>query len=238
LRIVLPYYAGGLIALPLAQAAGAGVEALRDRRAARVVLAAPALVLALMACLLLVENIAERTLYLPVRMTLDGALATTDGRLRLAAPLLAAAAGIGVWWALRGTRFARVAVIGVVAIVIGDQVALWAAFLPFGRSDALHTGPSPAVRHLQTRLSADGARFTGSPYLVGHGLSPMLYGLRDVRSVSALPVGRYATYALAHYRGYNFTLQDFPLMPRPALLDLAAVRYVNRQHDRPTTRRC
>jgi hypothetical protein len=223
LRIVLPYYAGGLIALPLAQAAGAGIEALRDRHGARVVLVAPLLVLAGMACLLLVENVGEKALTLTVRRTLDGALATTDGRIRLAAPLLAAATGVGVWRALQGTRFARGAAVAVAAIAIGDLMALWAAFLPFERSPALRAGPSPAVRHLRARM-VDGARFTGSPNLVGHGLTPMLYGLRDVRNVSALPVGRYAAYALAYYRGYSVTLQEFPLIPRPALLDLAAVR--------------
>jgi hypothetical protein len=114
----------------------------------------------------------------------------------------------------------------VAAIAIGDLMALWSAFLPFDRSPALRDGPPPAVRHLQARLAGNGARFTGSPNLVGHGLTPMLYGLRDVRSVSALPVGRYAAYALAHHRGYSVTLQEFPLIPRPALLDLAAVRYL------------
>jgi hypothetical protein len=224
--IILPKYAGILVVLPLTQALGAGVEALRDERRGRALGVALALVLAGVASLRLVQNISVPSGVLPLRDALDGALGAAGGRLRLALPLSAAATVVGLWWVLRGRRAARWIPLGAVLLAIAEQVLLWPAILSHERSQALRSDPSRAVRALQAALAGYEARFTGVPVVVGHGLTPMLHGLRDVRSVAALAVGRYQAYAHAFYPSQFATLQDFPLQPQAALLDLAAVRYI------------
>jgi len=101
--------------------------------------------------------------------------------------------------------------------------------VPFTRqpvANVLAAPPSPAVRFLRSRLAARNARMIGVPFFVGYPLTPMLFGLPDMRGVSALPVRRYYNYlhAISPKAG-DFTIQHVPVLTSP-LLDLAAVRYV------------
>ena len=89
----------------------------------------------------------------------------------------------------------------------------------------LASPPSPAVRFLEDRLSDGGARMMAIPYLVGHPISPMLFGLADFRGFSALAVRRYSDYVRLLSPGADLTVQEI-WSPKSPLLDLAAVRYV------------
>jgi hypothetical protein len=81
------------------------------------------------------------------------------------------------------------------------------------------------VAFLQSRLADSRWRMSAMP-LVGQPLTHMLFGLPDLRGLSALPVARLREYlALIDPAGSPMTFQQ--VMPqRSPLYDLAAVRYV------------
>jgi hypothetical protein len=205
LELIVPRYAWPLVLLPLAQAAGAelGTLATSGGRGAWLV----ALVV------FGAGAIAVRVAYAPPLA-------------RILLPLVVAAVAVGVCLALRPTRLSSWCAAVLAAVAVLEQLT---TMLPFTRqrpSAALASPPSPAVRFLRTRLGAEDARMTGLSQAIGRPLTPMLFGLTDVRGLSALAVRRYYEYLRAiSPRGVWFTGQDTPVVRSP-LLDLAGVRYV------------
>jgi hypothetical protein len=226
LRLLLPYYAWPLVSLSLTQAAGAAVAGFGEKRGRRAVAMGMLLVLAATPTLKLVRDWPTMWSTLPFGFALQQALADGAGRARLVVPYLVAAAALGAAVALRRTAFARWSAAVLVILAVAEQVVLWSTWSQFPRSDVLGADAPPSVRFLQQHLAGGAARFTAQPVTIGHGLTPILYGLADARGVSALPVARYVSYInAADQHGINFTMQALPAA-RSALLDLAAVRYV------------
>jgi hypothetical protein len=103
---------------------------------------------------------------------------------------------------------------------------VWTPWLQHPRSRVLTAPPSPAARLLQEGLDDGNGRFVANPVTVAHGLTPMFFGLADLRGVSALPVARFADYMhAADPQEKVLTIHTIPRAPSP-LLDLAAVRYL------------
>jgi hypothetical protein len=204
LRLVLPMYAWPLIVLPLTQAVGDGLAALgRPREWRRVGLALGCFVAA------------GVTIQLLRNWTTAVWLA----------PAACASLALTACLALQRARRGTAAIAGLVTLMIAEQIWTIAPFLVHPRSRVLTDAPSPAVQFLQSKLSAGDARFAGIPLLVGTPVSPMLFGLPDLRNLSALPVRRHLEYmrAIGPQTG-DFTTQAVTKTRSP-LLDLAAVRY-------------
>jgi len=232
LHLILPYYAGALLVLPLTQAIGSAVAALGSERGLRASLVAWVVVLAGFASLALVgkPELPGTFISKPFGPVLREVLETPGGLLRLVIPPAVTGAALAACWMLRRTSAARWYPSVFAALAIGEQIAVWAAFPSYERSAVLSSGPSAAVEFLQSGLADGGARFSATPYVVGNGLTPMLYGLRDARGVSALPVERYQAYVrAAGDDSGQLTLETLP-SAHSALLDLAAVRYVAASH--------
>jgi hypothetical protein len=234
LRYVLPYYAWALVALPLTQAVGRGVERLETGVGRWTALATFAPILAGSTVLLFTTDYSSVAPLLDATgwwnrglvLRLQGMLAQPAGVARAVAPAACAAAAIAV--AFIGARRGRVRAGAVAAslLVIGEGIALWWPVIVQPRSAVLSAAPSPALEFLRSRLADGQTRFIGVPYTVGHPLTPLLFDLRDFRGVSALPARRYVEYLRAFDpNAAQFTLQQ-PSVRTSPLLDLAAVRFV------------
>src|SRR4029077_10963230 len=92
-------------------------------------------------------------------------------------------------------------------------------------------------RVLRDRLADGSGRMVGVPHRVGYPVTPMLFGLADIRGFAALPLRRYVDYL----RAVDGAAPTGPVprsdmasamvvqhvrTPRSPLLDLAAVRWV------------
>ena len=223
LRLVMPTYAWPLVALPLAQAAGAGLVALGSpggRRAASIG------VIVVWAGLLSLWPAADLNSYFNYATVLRAALARREGIIRLVVPPMLALLVASAGRLMRHGRSSRRYAVGVAVLAVLEELLVLAPRAHQQPSAALVGPPSPAVRWLQASLAAHDARFAGVPYTVGYPMTPMLFGLPDVRGVAALPIRRLQLYRDAMAPGaWDFTIQDAPFARSP-LLDLAAVRYV------------
>jgi hypothetical protein len=223
LHLIQPYYACVLLALALTQATAAAVEGL-DRPAGRfaLLLALVAVAAGLYEFVLAPELARSRSTPLQFDRALREVLATPDGRLRVLVPPLLAAAAVAACYAARRTRAARWCASGIVVLAAAELLVLSRPWLQLSRSETLAAPPSPAVQWLSEHL--DESRFHATPIGVGFALTPMFYGLRDVRGVSALPVRRYVEYvsAASPTEGVH---QAIARVSSP-LLDLAAARYL------------
>src|SRR5262249_45007959 len=106
----------------------------------------------------------------------------------------------------------------------------------FERSFVLRSGPSEVTTRLQALLSGGYWRFIGVPVDVGSPNTSVLFELRDLRSVSAIPVRR-----LKEFMELAGPSEDFPTFQNPStiglpMLSLAAVKYVIYSDDRYRSR--
>jgi hypothetical protein len=231
LRYILTLYAWPLVLLPLTQAAGRGIEMLTALTPRQIVLASAG---SLIACLALWITCGVNP------------LAVLPGRafLQLLLPPAAAVVVLGLCFALRRSRLARCCAPALILAIVCERLLADTPQLRQPASAVLASPPPPAVRFLQTRLAAAQARMVGVPHRVGYPLTPMLFGLPDVRNFSALPVRRYMEYIRAASRAEDgpdrsaraakasifdlaplMVVQHVPLARSP-LLDLASVRFV------------
>jgi len=223
LRFVLPTYVWPLVSLPLTQACGAAVDALSSTKGRRAALAALGVVCAGFVLLSLVVDEEPFFLYATILRT---ALSEPGGWMRLVLPPISVLAVLVACFAMRHMRVARGQAVGVAVLVVLEELLVVAPLARERPSTVLAAPPSPAVRFLQVALASGDGRIVGVPYTLGHPLTPMLFGLPDIRGVSALPVRRLQLYREAIHAGSrDFTIQDIPVTRSP-LLDLAAVRYV------------
>jgi hypothetical protein len=203
-RLILPMYAWPLVALALAQAAGSGVRALSGPGSLRAGGIALVLLLGLALALVSGAPFAARTVL----------------------PVVAAAIVLAACTLARRTWLARFVGAALVTLAIGEHVLTMRPLVLHPASAVLASPPSPAVRFLQERSAGGDARLIGIPYVVGHPLSPMLYGLADLRGYAALTVRRFHDYVIAMRAfGADLTVQEIWTAKNP-LLDLAAVRYI------------
>ena len=232
-RYILSFYAWPLIVLPLTQAAGRGVEMLPSLKPRQIALASAG---SLIACL---------GLWIASGVNPLGVLAGQRGiLLQLLGPPMAAVAVLSLAFALRGSRWARWCGPALIVAIVCERLFAVIPTLRQKGSPVLTSPPSPAVRFLQPRLTADRARMVGVPYRIGYPLTPMLFGLADIRNFSALPIRRYLEYIRAASPTEpapgrlpweaQVSITDLaPLMvvqhvrfARSPLLDLAGVRFV------------
>lgn len=223
-------YCWVLVALPLTQAAGAGVAVLMTRRARRIVLLALGLMVLGALCLLLVQDFVAGSgfLDLPMRRAFVTTLDQPTGWLRLVLPL--AMATILAMWLAAAPR-AGLSPRGALLIVVLASAELVVALAPtiwWRDSKVLGSLPSPAVRFLRERL--DGRyRMVAVPWFIGYPSTPSLFGLPDIRAIGALPAERYVQYLQTISPSVDwFYMQHAGNVVRHPLLDLGAVRYVVR----------
>jgi hypothetical protein len=185
-RLILPFYGLPLVALPLSQAAGRGVEVLT---------AVPARVLGLAAVAPILLCLA---LWLVCAPGAGLALAVTLAKTPL--PWLIPAVTVlltAVALAARRSRVAWFVAPAMTILIICERLIANAPQLRQPTSEVLASPPSPPVRFLQDRLADGTGRMIGVPHRVGYPVTPMLFGLADVRGFAALPLRRYADYLRA-----------------------------------------
>ncbi len=226
LKFIYPMYCAVLISLPLAQASGRGVAVLSTPRARRAVLTALALVLAGALCLTRVNDFGDKSLfYFPLRSVLMRLLSQPGGQLRLALPL-AVATAVAAWITARTSVTRRGAAL-VVALAACELLATVPPTVWWSDSKVLASPPSPAVRFLQERLADGGSRMLGANEWIGQPATPSLFGLADIRAISALPIERYVRFLEAIEPKLSWFYMQAPgRVTRHPLLDVAAVRYV------------
>jgi hypothetical protein len=233
IRLILPFYALPLVLLPLTQAAGTGVEVLA-RASARVLgLAAAAPLLICLALWLVCFPAAG--------LTLAAALARTPHTWLV--PALVVVIGCTAA-ALRRSPLVRFVAPTLTVAMICERIVAGAPQLRQPTSEVLASPPSAAVRFLQDRLSDGTSRMLGVPHRVGYPMTPMIFGLADLRGFAALPLRRYAEYLRAvdvaappaapsprSDMASSMVVQHVRVA-RSALLDLAAARWlvVPRRH--------
>lgn len=217
--LIQPTYAWSLVVLVLCHSVGRGVQAFGSTGEQRgFLLALLALPVASLS-LLLIRDAPDLTSFATV---LRETVASRDGMILLLLPHAFAVVAIAVCLAIKRTGLAASVL---VSLIIIERLA---TVLPLTRNlpaEVLSSPPSPAVRFLEERLSAGDSRMMGFPLQVGYPLSPMLFGLPDLRQASALPVRRFHDYL----RGVSPEDTTTVLTARVAvspLLDLAAVRYL------------
>jgi hypothetical protein len=232
LHFVYATYCWVLVAVVLTQAAGRGVAVLAAAGARRVVAVALGLLVLGVLCFLLVNAFIPEAGFLDpsIRRAFMAALGRPGGWLRLALPLAVAAV---VAWTVAASRagLARRGAFVVVALASAELVASVAPTVWWRDSNVLTSPPSRAVRFLREHL--DGRyRMVGVPWYVGYPSTPSLFGLPDIRAISAIPVERYLQYlqVIAPSTPWFFMQHTGDVVRHP-LLDLAAVRFVVR----PTT---
>jgi hypothetical protein len=222
LSLVLPIYAPGLIALVLAQCAGRGVEAAREARGRRALLAGLAVTFAGGAALLAIDL---REWWPRGAEIVRNARSSPQAALRLLLPAVVLPA-VAVFAALGRKSWQRFAPTALAALIVAEQLAnvLPLAHLP--ASKVLSSPPSPAVKFLQERLAGGDSRLLGTSMRIGFPHTPSIFGLADGRGVFALAVRRYADYlGLVGPKSISTTLHA----PQPAkspLVDLAAIRWI------------
>lgn len=225
---VYPMYAWSLVALPLTQAAGKGVDVLSMRRAWWTVLVALAVVLAGGSSLVSGWYVFSGTIFaFPLRGVFQASLEGWTGWLCLVLPLaLLPCVVVGLLVAAR-TRFGDRCALAATVLGALELLCCLAPTTWFPDSNVLGSPPSPAVRFLQQGLDGGQYRMLGSPRSLGLPATPSLFGLADVRGTAALPVERYARYLEAISPKARWYVWQFPgSVRRHPLLDLAGVRYV------------
>jgi len=228
LSMVYPAYSWALVTLPVTQAAGHGVAVLSTPRARGAVVAALVLVLLGALSLLFVTDLEPGTLFqLPVRRAVVSALGRPWGWLALALPLaLALVVAVSIAFAARSGLSARsaglIAGLAICELLVTIPPTIW-----WRDSRVLASPPSNAVRFLQEHLADGRFRMHAVAPSIGHPATPSLFGLADVRTVSALPAERYVRYLeiIEPSTDWFFTQSPGKIARHP-LLDLGAVRYV------------
>lgn len=222
LRLITASYAWPLVILALTQTAGGCVDASTRSQS----LAAEVLGLALLLAGALTLWFLATSGVSPFDALLAEAAQSPNGLLRLGLPLILAAFAVSACFVLRRVRRVHLCAALLTALMVLEQMLTMAPLTRQRRSAVLSSPPSPAVEFLQHQLADGNGRILGVPSWIGSPLSPMLFGLSDLRARSPLPVLRHYQYMHAVSPGAgSHTLQDVPLIRSP-LLDLAAVRYV------------
>jgi len=227
IRYVYATYGWSLVALPLTQAAGRGVEVLSTSRGRHLILAALGVALLGTVSLLFVKDhvVGSALFDLPVRGAMLSTL-TNGARWRLLLPLAFVVPAVTLVIVTPGNagrwRATAVAALAVVELLATLWPAAW-----YEDSKVLAASPSSSVRFLQRRLDPRRDRMLAVPIQVGHPATPALFGLPDFRGLANIPIERYVRYldVIAHPANWLFDQHTGTVMRSP-LLDLAAVRYV------------
>src|SRR5262249_36472224 len=164
----------------------------------------------------------------PIRLYLDAVLATTSGKLWLVLPALVA---VGAILAFVGVpRLRARAAPGLAALAPGGAFVVVARFARGPVSPVLPRPPAPQAAWLRERLGS-AFRMHALPFRTARPNSETLFGLRDVRHNSALPIARYAAYLAAMRKpGFFYVEQTVdaaagPLLDRASVAAAAAGRF-------------
>ena len=241
ISFILPWYCYPLIVVPLCIAAGFGLKRLGNESCTKQLLTWLAVGLAVAACAFLVSA--------PIGWRIRDAFETMAGPGLLydvfAAPVRLNTYHLGIWPTLISPIFG---VSAIAAYVVGRRVGLRATLalailalveaaairiptIGFERSNAARAEPAAATARLQTLLATGLWRFTGVPPWEAAGPNTsLLFELRDLRSFSALSVGRHTKFLeLAGKPSEDASHRpqwQYPVAIQPAMLSLAAVKYV------------
>lgn len=241
-RIILPWYCYPLLVLPLCMAAGFGLQILgaNARKGLLIVLLGGGLAFAAMVYLMAMPigwrlQDAANALLEPglARGVLLGPLPIKESILANWTIFLSPVAGmvaVGVYLFMGRNNLSR-AVMALAVLALVEAAAIRIPTVEFERSVVADAPPSAATTRLQELLLDGSWRFTGVPPLeVAGPNSALLFELRDLRSFSALAVRRHAKFiALAGKQSedpWNHPQWQYPVAIRPAMLALAAVKYV------------
>jgi len=229
LSLISPRYIWCLVALVLTQAAAGGLEELRSGRPMRQSWWAVALVTVSSALSVGLADHPDRAI--PLRDTVTRALHDPAMVAALVAPILLAAACF-LAFAVCGPRRSSVPVtLLLVTVTVGEAIIhlLPMTREPRSRVIAGSLPPGP-VQQLRRLWSVDGL-FVGHPMSLGTPQTTMLFGIPDIRALSALPLARYVRYLDAIGRDPRIAPFLGPKAISSPLLDIASVRYVGLLND-------
>ena len=245
-RIILPWYCYPLIVVPACLAAGFGLQAVPATSRKYVVRIAIGLALIWLACLAFMyvgrmefaqlrPVIITRSLF---QMVLGLDIPVDPLHFDIWHPVawqaflspLAAALAIAAAMLLHGMdRRRAVAAIAVIALV--EAAAIRIPTMTFERSTVLRSGPGEATAELQTALASGLWRFVGlPPFYIAAPNSGIMFGLRDLRSFSALPIRRLTEFLdltkLGGEDPWKHAPSQYPATIATPVLSLAAVKYI------------
>ncbi|MEN8182968.1 MAG: YfhO family protein, partial [Myxococcota bacterium] len=219
LALILPIYAWIWVMLPLTQAAASGASALSTPTGRRRALPVLAVVFSGSLAVLLVDHpVWLQTLGNPLRRAI---FEQAQWRELLFGAALATAC-VGAAFLKRAGRF-----VGPTAVALGALQALLILrpLAIHNPSELLRRAPPVGVRLLQERMTTQD-RLHALPLRTAHPLTPMLFGLADVRGLSALPLARYVEYMSRIPSANTMLTAQTAEVPAAVLLELAAARYV------------
>jgi hypothetical protein len=235
LGAILPRYYWQLVTLPVACAAGAGVDAIASASRRRT----PGELVRLGLGVLLFYGLVKGAL---AAGRLEGshvlkdwvklAVALPAARSRVLGYHLVVLAALAIVAA--SARLGRHRATGLLLLVSADLVFLLRPHLGDRPSVALRRPLSPAVRRFSAAAASTHARMTGPTHQFAMAPLSSLSGIADIRMTSPLVPERYDAFLHAAGAGDAFTLFMLPTMLSP-WADLAAVRFlVTDEHERPS----
>lgn len=221
LALIIPWYCWVLVVLALTQTAGHAIEKLDSPAGRRAISVGGIVVLAGMGSLGLLHGESHR-----LAAAFAGAVSEGFVRMPLLLSVVLVLTGTGLAWLPQHMRASirPGTVIAVVAAV--HAFTLLRPLVHQPPSITLVSPPPESIKLLRAQMGGGEARIHSPSFLVAQPHSSMLFGLPDVRGLSALPIRRYARFMESIPGGESiFTLQH-TVAPVAALLDLAAVGWV------------
>jgi hypothetical protein len=216
LRIILPWYCYSLIVVPLCIAAGYGLQIIASASRPN----------------LLVVPLAELVFFglVLAAIALFGGFEAPQSLKKAIADSvyvspIAALVAVGAYVLLSRNNPAPAAIVVAVVAMI-EAAAIRVPTVIFERSVILRSGPSEVTTRLQALLSGGYWRFIGVPVEVGYPNTSVLFELRDLRSVSAIPVRRQKEFLELAGPWEGIPTEQYPSTISLPMLSLAAVKYV------------
>jgi hypothetical protein len=230
LRIILAGYCYSLIVVPLCIAAGYGLQIIAKASRANLLVVPLAAMLAgvVLFGLVLAAFDGSETLQSLKKAIADSGLRNVgidhirDWKIYVSP--VAALVAVAAYMLLCRNNPARAAIVVAVVAII-EAAAIRIPTVIFERSVVMRSGPSEVTTRLQALLAGGYWRFIGVPADVGFPNTSVLFELRDLRSVSAIPVRRQKEFMELAGPSDFLTLQ-YPATISPPMLSLAAVKYV------------
>jgi hypothetical protein len=234
LRIILPWYCYSLIVVPLCIAAGYGLQIIASASRANLLVVPLAVMLAgvvlfgLVLAAIALFGGSEAFQSLKEEIEDSGLRYVGSDHIRgwkIYVSPVAALVAVGAYVLLCRNYLARAAIVVAVVAMI-EAAAIRIPTVIFERSVVLRSGPSEVTTRLQALLSGGYWRFIGVPVEVGYPNTSVLFELRDLRSVSAIPVRRQKEFLELAGPSKAFPTEQYPSTISLPMLSLAAVKYV------------
>ena len=231
LRFILPWYCYSLIIVPLCIAAGYGLQMLASGSRANLLVVPLAVILAGVVLFgLVLAALALFGGFEPAHSSLNRAIAylrdvgidlIRDWRIYVSP--VAALVAVTAYVLLCRRNPARAAIVVAVVAII-EAAVIRIPTVIFERSVVLRSGRSEVTTQLQALLSGGYWRFIGGDVAMPN--TSVLFELRDLRSISALPVRRLNEFMELAPGPPGFPTYQQPSTISLPMLSLAAVKYV------------